>query len=141
MSLRHAEIVAIGSELASGEKLDTNSQWLSLALAEIGIPVRYHTTMADELDAMVEVLRAAALRSDLVLVTGVDCRGGIPHSNKTNFLWDRLSLDVAARSRHVGGVHALYCDGHVGFASEKIDQAAWRALGTRSGGEPAGQAE
>jgi prepilin-type N-terminal cleavage/methylation domain-containing protein/prepilin-type processing-associated H-X9-DG protein len=72
---------------------------------------------------------------------GVDCRGGIPHSNKTNFLWDRLSLDVAARSRHVGGVHALYCDGHVGFASEKIDQAAWRALGTRSGGEPAGQAE
>ena len=66
----NAEIVAIGTELTSGAKLDTNSQWLSLELAELGIPVHYHTTMADSLDAMTEVLQIAAGRSDLVLVTG-----------------------------------------------------------------------
>ena len=65
-----AEIVAIGSELTSGAKLDTNSQWLSLQLAELGIPVAYHTTMSDSLDAMIDVFRTASARCDLVLITG-----------------------------------------------------------------------
>ena len=65
-----AEIVAIGSELTSGAKLDTNSQWLSLQLAELGIPVAYHTTMADSLEAMTEVFQIASGRCDLVLITG-----------------------------------------------------------------------
>ena len=65
-----AEIIAIGTELTSGAKLDTNSQWLSLELAEIGIPVRAHVTLDDDLDAMVDALRAAATRSEVVLITG-----------------------------------------------------------------------
>ena len=66
----HAEIVSIGTELTTGAKLDTNSQWLSLELAEIGIPVLAHATISDDLDAMVKTLRTAADRSDIVLVTG-----------------------------------------------------------------------
>ena len=65
-----AEVVAIGSELTSGAKLDTNSQWLSLELANLGIPVAYHTTMADSLEAMTEVFRIASGRCNLVLITG-----------------------------------------------------------------------
>lgn len=65
-----AEIIAIGSELTSGAKLDTNSQWLSEALSGIGIPVCYHSTMADDRAAMLEVFQTAARRSDLVLITG-----------------------------------------------------------------------
>ena len=34
-----AEIISIGSELVSGQSLDTNSQWLSRELAELGIAV------------------------------------------------------------------------------------------------------
>lgn len=66
----HAEIIAIGTELTTGAKLDTNSQWLSIELAALGIPVRFHTTMADELPAMTAVLREATGRSDVVLITG-----------------------------------------------------------------------
>jgi nicotinamide-nucleotide amidase len=66
----HAEIISVGTELTTGAMLDTNSQWLSLELAAIGIPVHFHTTVADNLDAMADVLRAAADRSDLVLLTG-----------------------------------------------------------------------
>ncbi len=65
----------------------------------------------------------------------VDCRGGLPHSNRTNYWWDRLSLDVTARSRHPGGVHALHCDGHVQFVGNSIDSSVWRALGSRNGRE------
>ena len=65
-----AEIISIGTELTSGEKLDTNSQWLSLELSQLGIPVRFHTTMADDKAAMLEVCRTAVQRSDFVFVTG-----------------------------------------------------------------------
>lgn len=65
-----AEIISIGSELTSGAKLDTNSQWLSIQLSEIGIPVHFHATMADDRQTMLEVFQTAVNRSDLVLVTG-----------------------------------------------------------------------
>ncbi|MFP6765256.1 MAG: CinA family nicotinamide mononucleotide deamidase-related protein [Planctomycetaceae bacterium] len=65
-----AEIIAIGSELTSGAKLDTNSQWLSNRLSAIGIPVRFHCTMADDRVAMLEVFQTAIRRSDIVLITG-----------------------------------------------------------------------
>ena len=42
---------------------------------------------------------------------------------------------VSPRSRHPGGVHAIYADGSVRFATDSIDLAAWRALGTIAGRE------
>jgi nicotinamide-nucleotide amidase len=65
-----AEIISIGSELTSGAKLDTNSQWLSIELSAIGIPVCFHATMADDRAAMLKVFQTAVKRSDVVLVTG-----------------------------------------------------------------------
>jgi nicotinamide-nucleotide amidase len=65
-----AEILSIGSELTSGQNLDTNCQWLSLRLAEMGIPLGWHTTVADDLETNVEAFRIAAGRAGLVLVTG-----------------------------------------------------------------------
>ena len=66
----HCEIISIGSELTSGQNLDTNSQWLSRRLAEIGIAVGWHTTIADDLDINVEAFTIAARRAALVLATG-----------------------------------------------------------------------
>src|SRR5436309_8404574 len=65
-----AEILSIGSELTSGQNLDTNSQWLSLRLAEFGIPVGWHTTVADDLADNVAAFRIAAERAGLVLISG-----------------------------------------------------------------------
>jgi nicotinamide-nucleotide amidase len=64
------EILSIGSELTSGQNLDTNSQWLSQRLAEMGIPVGWHTTVADDLDINVEAFRLATQRARLVVATG-----------------------------------------------------------------------
>lgn len=65
-----AEIVSIGDELSSGERLDTNSQWLAQQLALLGIRAMYHTTVADDLDANIAVFRTAASRVDFVIATG-----------------------------------------------------------------------
>jgi nicotinamide-nucleotide amidase len=65
-----AEIISIGDELTSGQRLDTNSQWLSQQLGDLGVAVRYHTTVADDLEANVEVFREAARRADVVVATG-----------------------------------------------------------------------
>ncbi len=65
-----AEIISVGTELTSGKNLDTNGQWLSVELAKIGVPVHFHTTVGDNLDENIAVLRAAAARCDLVVITG-----------------------------------------------------------------------
>ena len=64
------EIISVGSELTSGQNLDTNSRWLSQRLAEVGIAVGWHTTIADDLEANVDAFRVAARRARLVLITG-----------------------------------------------------------------------
>ena len=65
-----AEILSIGSELTTGQNLDTNSQWLSRRLAEVGIPVGFHTTVADDLADNVACFRIACERADLVIASG-----------------------------------------------------------------------
>lgn len=65
-----AEIIANGDEITNGRILDTNSQWLSIRLEDLGIRVMYHTAVGDDLQAMVGVFRQAMERSDVVVATG-----------------------------------------------------------------------
>ena len=65
-----AEILAIGDEITGGALLDTNSQWLSQRLAELGVRVLYHSAVGDELDACRDVFRRAIDRADVVIATG-----------------------------------------------------------------------
>jgi nicotinamide-nucleotide amidase len=65
-----AEVISIGDELTSGQRLDTNSQWLSQRLGEIGVRVMYHSTVGDDLAANVCVFQEAVKRADLIITTG-----------------------------------------------------------------------
>ncbi len=56
--------------MTSGQRLDTNSQWLSQQLESLGIRVVYHTTVADEFAANQAVFRRAVERADYVIATG-----------------------------------------------------------------------
>ncbi len=65
---------------------------------------------------------------------GADCVLGNAHSAEAGYC-DFCS--VAARSSHPGGVNCLMMDGSVRFVKDGIASPAWRAAGTRAGGEPA----
>jgi nicotinamide-nucleotide amidase len=65
-----AEIISIGTEFTSGLALDTNSAWLSRRLAALGIAVRRHQTVADELNEIRASIEASASRSDVLVITG-----------------------------------------------------------------------
>ena len=68
----------------------------------------------------------------------VDCRGGLPHSDKSDPFWNQLSLNITARSKHPGGVQSLFGDGHVQFIKNSISLPIWQALGSVNGGEVVG---
>ncbi|HRH40353.1 MAG TPA: competence/damage-inducible protein A [Pyrinomonadaceae bacterium] len=65
-----AEIIAIGSELLTPTKTDTNSLWLTEKLNEIGIEVKLKTIVGDDKLRIEETIRDAVKRSDIVLSTG-----------------------------------------------------------------------
>ena len=63
----------------------------------------------------------------------VDWVSGLDGSSTTATSYDVMT----ARSYHSGGVNALFMDGSIRFTANSVDPAVWRAMGTRSGGEPA----
>lgn len=69
-STTQAEIIAIGDELITGVRLDTNTQWLSERLLECGATVAFHTTVGDDLENNVTAFRTAVQRADIIVCTG-----------------------------------------------------------------------
>lgn len=65
-----AEVIAIGDELTTGYRLDTNSRWISQQLCDLGINVMYHSTVGDDLNANIDVFAIAAERADVIVCTG-----------------------------------------------------------------------
>lgn len=64
------EIISIGSELTSGQNLDTNAQWLSRRLSSVGFDVGFHTTVGDNRAENLAVFQTALERAEVILVTG-----------------------------------------------------------------------
>jgi len=65
-----AEIIAVGSELLTPTKTDTNSLWLTEKLNGIGIEVKLKTIVGDDRARLEETIRDALRRSDIVIATG-----------------------------------------------------------------------
>ena len=65
-----AEIIAIGSELLTPHRTDTNSLWLTERLNSVGINVLQKTVVGDDESRLEEAIRDALRRSDLIISTG-----------------------------------------------------------------------
>lgn len=67
---RDAEIIAVGSEMLTPQRLDTNSLFLTEQLNTLGVEVRRKVIVGDDRAILVEAVRQALPRADLVIVTG-----------------------------------------------------------------------
>ena len=65
-----AEIIAIGSEMLTPYRQDTNSLFLTERLNELGISVAFKTVVGDNLDHLISVARTAIGRADLSIFMG-----------------------------------------------------------------------
>lgn len=65
-----AELIAVGSELLTPYRQDTNSLYLTQKLNSLGIEVRFKTIVGDDRERLAEVLRTAISRSDLIILVG-----------------------------------------------------------------------
>jgi competence/damage-inducible protein CinA-like protein len=66
----NAEIVAIGSELLTPFRQDTNSLFLTRRLNELGVEIGFKTIVGDRVDDLLAACRTAFSRSDLILFSG-----------------------------------------------------------------------
>lgn len=66
----NAEIISVGTELLMGQISNTNAQYISQKLAESGINVYFHSVVGDNRVRMLETLRLAVKRSDILILTG-----------------------------------------------------------------------
>ncbi len=64
------EAIAIGTELLTTDRVDTNSVWLGQELASLGFAFSRKTVVGDDREAMKALFREALDRSDLILCTG-----------------------------------------------------------------------
>ncbi len=66
----NTEIIAVGSELLLGQIVNTNAQFISCSLSDLGINVYYHTVVGDNRNRFMEALKIASKRADLIITTG-----------------------------------------------------------------------
>jgi nicotinamide-nucleotide amidase len=66
----NAEVVGIGTEILLGQIANSNAQWISRRLAEIGVDVLHHQAVGDNVERIADALRLALSRAEVVIATG-----------------------------------------------------------------------
>lgn len=65
-----AEIIAVGTEILTGQIINTNAQFLSEEFAKLGIDVFFQTAVGDNEERLLSIIDLASKRSDLVVLCG-----------------------------------------------------------------------
>jgi nicotinamide-nucleotide amidase len=90
----NAEILCFGSEILHGDIINSNAQYISKKMAEIGINVYYHSVVGDNHSRMEEAFRLAFDRVDIVI-----CTGGLGPTQ------DDITKEILAKYHHVKMVY------------------------------------
>jgi nicotinamide-nucleotide amidase len=66
----NAEIIAVGSELLTPHRQDTNSLYLTEKLNELGVEVRFKCIVGDDREGLTAAAKLAMRRSDIIIFSG-----------------------------------------------------------------------
>jgi nicotinamide-nucleotide amidase len=84
------EVICTGDEVLTGKIVNTNFSWISQKLEDVGLAVRWETTVGDDRDELLHAFTLAGERADAVIVNG-----GLGPTV------DDLSQEIAARAANV----------------------------------------
>jgi nicotinamide-nucleotide amidase len=104
----HIEIICTGDEVLTGKTINTNFSYISQKLEDVGLAVRWGTTVGDDRDTLLQAFRAAGERADAVIVNG-----GLGPTI------DDLSQEVAAQAV---GVELVLHEGWLARMEERFRQ-------------------
>ena len=68
--MKNAEIIAVGSEMLTPTRVDTNSLWLTDKLNTLGVEVVAKYVIGDDRTRLAETVQQALVSSDFVLISG-----------------------------------------------------------------------
>ena len=93
-----AEIIAVGTEILTGQIVNANAQFLSEKLASLGIDVYFQTAVGDNENRLLSVLKIAQGRSNLIILTGGlgPTEDDLTKQTLAKFLGRELSFDPEA---------------------------------------------
>ena len=96
-----AEIIAVGTEILTGQIVNTNAQFLSEKLAEIGVDVYFQTAVGDNEARLLSLLEIAQKRSNLVILTGGlgPTEDDLTKQTLAKFLGKNLVFDPQAQAK------------------------------------------
>ena len=96
-----AEIIAVGTEILTGQIVNTNAQFLSEKLAEIGVDVYFQTAVGDNETRLISLLEIAQERSNLVILTGGlgPTEDDLTKQTLAQFLGRHLTFDAQAQAK------------------------------------------
>ena len=96
-----AEIIAVGTEILTGQIVNTNAQFLSEKLAEIGVDVYFQTAVGDNEARLLSLLEIASQRSSLVILTGGlgPTEDDLTKQTLAKFLGKELVFDLQAQEK------------------------------------------
>ncbi len=92
-----AEIISVGTELLLGDIVDTNSAYLASQLPLLGLDLNFMCTVGDNQGRLIDTLRQAWQRSDIIITTGGlgPTQDDITRESIAQFLGEELTVDYA----------------------------------------------
>lgn len=90
-----AEIITVGTELLLGEITDTNSAYLASELPQLGLDLHFISTVGDNQKRIIDTLKLAWQRSDVIIVTGGlgPTQDDVTREAIAEFLGEEISID------------------------------------------------
>lgn len=116
-----SEIIAVGSEMLTPYRQDTNSLYLTEKLNGIGVTVAFKTIVGDRRKDLVAVIRAALGRVDVVILMGG--LGPTEDDLTREAVAEALSLTLRRDAAQVAALHARAASWRLPMPSNNLKQA------------------
>jgi nicotinamide-nucleotide amidase len=116
-----SEIIAVGSEMLTPFRQDTNSLYLTEKFNEIGVTVNFKTIVGDRRKDLVAVIRAALGRTDVVAIMGG--LGPTEDDLTREAVAEALSLTLRRDATQVAALHARAATWRISMPSNNLKQA------------------